>query len=47
MGNFRPINWNTDFLLPPSLNEWLPEDYLARFLVEVVEKLDLSELEKS
>jgi hypothetical protein len=30
-------------LLPPSLNEWLPEDHLARFVAELVDGvLDLS-----
>src|ERR1039457_1808057 len=28
-------------LLPPSLHDWLPEKHLARFLVDVVEALDL------
>jgi transposase len=42
MSNFRPINRATDFLLPPSVDEWLPERHLARFVVEVVEQLDLS-----
>jgi transposase len=28
-------------LLPPSLGEWLPEGHLARFVIEVVEQLDL------
>ena len=28
-------------LLPPSVDEWLPENHLARFVVEVVEGLDL------
>ena len=46
MSNFRPIN-RTDFLLPPSVEEWLPQRHLARFVVEVLEGLDLSELEKS
>src|SRR5574337_630528 len=41
MSNFRPTDRNTDFLMPPSLNEWLPERHLARFIVEVVEGLDL------
>ncbi len=31
----------TKFLLPPSVDEWLPERHLARFVVEVVESLDL------
>lgn len=47
MSNFRPINRDTAFLLPPSVDEWLPQRHLARFVVEVVEGLDLSELEKS
>jgi hypothetical protein len=34
----------TDHLLPPSVEEWLPEDHLARFFVEVVDGLDLSAL---
>jgi hypothetical protein len=27
--------------LPPSLHDWLPEKHLARFLVDVVDALDL------
>ncbi len=42
MSNFRPINRDTDFLLPPSVDEWLPQRHLARFVVEVVDQLDLS-----
>src|SRR3954466_3571136 len=41
MSNFRPIDRQTGFLLPPSVDEWLPEKHLARFVVEVVEGLDL------
>lgn len=44
MSNFRPINRGTDFLLPPSVEEWLPERHLARFVVEVIEQLDLTKL---
>lgn len=29
-------------LLPPCVSEWLPDNHLARFVVEVVERLDLS-----
>lgn len=29
-------------LLPPSLDDWLPEDHLARFVNDVVDELDLS-----
>ena len=41
MSNFRPIDRETGFLLPPSVDEWLPERLLARFVVEVVGGLDL------
>src|ERR1700689_3474625 len=41
MINFRPINRNMDFLMPPSVDEWLPQRHLARFVVEVIEGLDL------
>src|ERR1700735_3556128 len=36
MSNFRPIDRDTGFLLPPSVDEWLPEKHLARFVVEAV-----------
>ena len=41
MSNFRPVDRDTGFLLPPSVDEWLPERHLARFVVEVIEGLDL------
>lgn len=44
---FHPIDRNTDYLLPPSVQEWLPEAHLARYVVDVVEGLDLSELERA
>lgn len=47
MSNFRPINRDTGFLLPPSVDEWLPQRHLARFVVEVVDQLDLSALVKA
>lgn len=46
MSNFRPINRDTGFLLPPSVDEWLPPRHLARFVVEGVEGLDLSQMVK-
>jgi len=45
-GKFRPINRDTAYLLPPSLQDWLPEKHLARFVVDIVDQLDLSELVK-
>jgi transposase len=47
MSHFRAIDRDIDFLLPPSVQEWLPEGHLARYVVEVVEGLDLSELEQA
>jgi transposase len=47
MSRFRPINRDIDFLLPPSVQEWRPEGHLARYVVEVVEGLDLRELERA
>jgi transposase len=41
MSNFRDVDRRTGFLLPPSVDEWLPERHLARFVVEVIETLDL------
>ena len=46
MSNFRPIDRDIDFLFPPSVNEWLPERHLARFVVEVVNGLDLSAMSR-
>jgi transposase len=42
MSNFRPIDRQTSFLLPPSVEDWLPEKHLARFVVELIDGLDLS-----
>src|ERR1700674_4614709 len=47
MSNFREFDRATGFLLPPSLDEWLPEQHLARFVVEVIDGLDLSGMVKS
>jgi transposase len=44
MSNFIVTDRQTDYLLPPSVNDWLGEDHLARFVVEVIDGLDLSNL---
>lgn len=44
MSRFIAVDRDTAYLLPPSVDEWLPQDHLARFVVEVIEQLDLSEL---
>jgi transposase len=43
-GRFVPVDRDTAYLLPPSVQDWLPENHLARFVVEIVERLDLREL---
>ncbi len=44
MSHFRPCDRDTPYLLPPSLDDWLPRDHLARFVVDIVDQLDLSAL---
>ena len=44
MTNFRTIDRQTGYLLPPSVDEWLPERHLARFVVEVIDGLDLGRM---
>ena len=41
---FKPVERDQPYLLPPSLSEWLPKGDLAYFLIDVVESLDLSEI---
>jgi hypothetical protein len=45
MKSFKASNRNQPFLLPPSIQDWLPQEHLARFIVETVEQLDLSKIE--
>ena len=42
--DFFEVDRETPWLLPPSLQDWLPEGHLARFVVDIVEQLDLSDL---
>jgi len=39
---FRNCDLNQAYLLPPSLQDWLPEGHLARFVADLVDTLDLS-----
>jgi transposase len=41
MDNFRNFDRQTGFLLPPSVDDWLPESHLARFVAEVIDGFDL------
>jgi len=47
MSKFHPIDRGIDFLLPPSVQEWLPQGHLSRYVVEVVEGLELGDLERA
>ena len=44
MTRFVTVNRDTAYLLPPSVEDWLPKDHLARFVVDIVDQLDLSGL---
>lgn len=41
MSNFKNVDRDTPYLLPPSIQDWLPENHLARFVVDVVSELNL------
>ncbi len=43
--SYQPWTQDQPYLLPPSLRDWLPEDHLAWFILEVVSQLDLSAIE--
>lgn len=43
--SYRSYFPEQDFLLPPSLREWLPEDHLAYFVSDLIDQLDLSLIE--
>ena len=40
--SYRPYLPNQEMLLPPSLQEWLPEGHLAYFIGDTIDALDLS-----
>ncbi len=40
--NVREVDRDQQFLMPPSVAEWLPEGHLAGFVLDVVAELDLS-----
>jgi len=47
MARFIPVDRDTVYLFPPSVQDWLGQDHLARFVVETVEQLDLGPLERA
>ena len=44
MSRFIQVSRHQHYLLPPSIDEGLPENHLARFIAEVLDQLDLSQL---
>ena len=42
---FRPYEPEQMLLLPPSLQDWVPEGHLARFISDMVDSMDLSAIE--
>jgi len=47
MSRFKPIKRDIHYLFPPSMSDWLPAHHLARFIVDIVEQLDLKALERA
>jgi len=41
--NVRDVARDQLWLMPPSVRDWLAEDHLAWFLLDVVAELDLDE----
>ena len=46
MKRFKGADRNQGLLMPYDLGDWLPEDHLARFVVDIVEKLDFTNVYK-
>ena len=43
--DYRPLDRDQLFLLPPDMRSWLPEDHFVWFLLDVVNELDVSAFE--
>jgi transposase len=44
---FRDWNPGQPFLLPPSLQDWLPEDHPVHMMLDILEELDVSTIEET
>ena len=44
MKTYRPFSPHQSFLFPPSPHDWLADDHLAYFILDVVTQLDLAEI---
>jgi len=47
MARFLPIDRDSEYLFPPSVQDWLPETHLARYIANVIESLDLTGIERA
>ena len=45
--NFITTNRDQQYLFPPSVQDWLPEDHLARFVVDIVSQLNIRPLSEA
>lgn len=45
MAKFKPLNNNQYLLLPPSVEDFIPEGHLARVVSEIVDRLNTSKIE--
>jgi transposase len=43
---YRSYEPDQDYLLPPSLRDWLPENHLAYFVSDVIDNVDLSAMDE-
>jgi transposase len=44
INKFIPTSRDQQYLFPPSIRDWLPEEHLARFVVDIVSELNLQPL---
>jgi transposase len=44
---FKDCDRHTLFLMPPSVDDWVPENHLARFVADIVARLDLSPIKNT
>ncbi len=46
-GRFVAADRETTYFFPPSIQEWVTDKHLARFVVDIVEQLDMLKIEKA
>jgi transposase len=46
MKTYRPYSPDQQFLMPPSIREWLPEGHLVYFVSDTIDEMDISEIEE-